>query len=234
MVYPGHAHEMSLSKEYWDRASDPHGMQWPWLEQDPYKTIYAQLHQAAKCAKVIVVIGYAFHDKLVNQEILKASRHAKILVVDPGIERYNKATDATHIDPPFEWLKLSEHGTPWSRFYFLDEKFGPEDTTQAIIDGMKRLPHLRSPRRKKLPSPLALLSPEEIVTEDLGASAQPRLPSFGRVSVRRGSIGSMKRPFTFAGITATLADRRTLEWHRGQREAVMATDDEELSPPTAP
>ena len=158
MVYPGHAHEMSSGKEYWDRASDPHGIQWPWLEQDPYKTIYAQLHQATRLAKVIIVIGYAFHDKLVNQEILKASRHAKILVVDPGIQRYNKATDSTHIDPPFEWLKFSEHGTPWSRFYFLDEKFGPEDTTQAIIDGMKRLPNLRSPRRKRLPSPLALLS----------------------------------------------------------------------------
>jgi hypothetical protein len=52
MVYPGHAHEMSLGKEYWDRASDPHGMQWPWLEQDPYKTIYAQLHQAAKRANI--------------------------------------------------------------------------------------------------------------------------------------------------------------------------------------
>ncbi|PYR51467.1 MAG: hypothetical protein DMF89_06020 [Acidobacteria bacterium] len=40
MVYPGHAHEMSLGKEYWDRASDPSGTQWPWLEQDPYKTLY--------------------------------------------------------------------------------------------------------------------------------------------------------------------------------------------------
>jgi hypothetical protein len=151
MVYPGHAHEMSLGKEYWDRASDPHGMQWPWLGQDPYKTAYAQLHQSAKRAKVIVVIGYAFHDKLVNQEITKASRHAKVLVVDPGIKRYIKATDTTHTEPPFEWLKYNGDGTRWSRFYFLDEKFGPEATTQAITDAMERLPLLRSPRRKKLP-----------------------------------------------------------------------------------
>jgi hypothetical protein len=158
MVYPGHAHEMSLGKEYWDRASDPHGIQWPWLEQDPYKTIYAHLHQAARRAKMIVIIGYAFHDKLVNQEILKASRHAKIIVVDPGIERYNKATNSTHTDPPFEWLKYSEHGRPWSRFFFLDEKFGPPETTQMLLDGMKGVLRYRSPRRKKLPpSRLALL-----------------------------------------------------------------------------
>jgi hypothetical protein len=149
MVYPGHAHEMSFGKEYWDRASDPHGMQWPWLEQDPYKTLYAQFHQAARRAKVIVVIGYAFHDKLVNQEITKASRHAKIIVVDPGIERYDKATDSTHTDPPFEWLKFGDRDTRWSRFYFLDEKFGPPDTTQMLLDGMKGLLQQRSsPRRR--------------------------------------------------------------------------------------
>jgi hypothetical protein len=149
MVYPGHAHEMSLSKEYWDRASDPHGMDWPWLEQDPYKTLYARLHQAARRAKVIVVIGYAFHDKLVNQEITRASRHAKVIVVDPGIERYDKRTGTTRIEPPFEWLKFNADGTRWSRFYFLDEKFGPPETTHALLDGMNRLLAQRSTSRRR-------------------------------------------------------------------------------------
>lgn len=159
MVYPGHAHEMSFGKEHWDRASDPHGMQWPWLEQDPYKTLYAHLHQAARRAKVIVVIGYAFHDKLVNQEISKASRHAKVLVVDPGIERYVKATDSTHTDPPFEWLKFNADGTRWSRFYFLDEKFGPPETAQLLIGAVKGLlQHRSSPRRKTVAPRLALSS----------------------------------------------------------------------------
>jgi hypothetical protein len=159
MVYPGHAHEMSLGKEYWDRASDPSGTQWPWLEQDPYKTLYAQLHQATRRAKVIVVIGYAFHDKLVNQEITRASRHAKVIVVDPGIERYDKRTDITRTDPPFEWLKYDADDTRWSRFYFLDEKFGPPSTAQMLLDGIQGLLARRSsPRRKALKSPLAQLS----------------------------------------------------------------------------
>jgi hypothetical protein len=158
IVYPGHAHEMSFGKEHWDRASDPHGMRWPWLEEDPYKTLYAHLHQATRRAKVIVVIGYAFHDKLVNQEITKASRHAKVIVVDPGIERYDKRTDSTRTDPPFEWLKYNADGTRWSRFYFLDKKFGPPDTTQMLLDAMKGLlTQQSSPRRKAVP-PLALLS----------------------------------------------------------------------------
>jgi hypothetical protein len=154
MVYPGHAYEMSLGKEYWDRASDPHGMQWPWLEQEPYKTLYAQFHQAARRAKVIVVIGYAFHDKLVNQEITKASRHAKILVVDPGIERYDKRTDTTRTDPPFERLKFNADGTRWSRFYFLDEKFGPPETTQMLVGGIKGVLQQRAISKKKAATPV--------------------------------------------------------------------------------
>jgi hypothetical protein len=149
MVYPGHAHEMSFGKEYWDRASDPRGTQWPWREQDPYKTLYAHLHQMTRRAKVIVVIGYAFHDKLVNQEITKASRHAKIIVVDPGIERYDKGTDTTRTDPPFQWLKYNADGTPWSRFYFLDEKFGPPNTTQMLLKGIRGLLTQRSFLRRK-------------------------------------------------------------------------------------
>ena len=151
MVYPGHAHEMSFGKEYWDRASDPPGMQWPWLEEDPYKTLYAQFHQAARRAKVIVVIGYAFHDKLVNREITTASRHAKVVVVDPGIERYDKATDSRRTDPPFEWLKFTDRDTLWRRFYFLDEKFGPSATTQMLLDGLRGVLQQRPSRRKKVP-----------------------------------------------------------------------------------
>lgn len=159
MVYPGHAHEMSLGKEYWDRTSDPSGTQWPWLEQDPYKTLYAHLHQATRRAKVIVVIGYAFHDKVVNQEITKASRHAKVIVVDPGIERYDKRTDTTRTEPPFEWLKYSADGTRWSRFYCLDEKFGPPETAHMLLDGMKGLLAQRSsPRRRAFKSRSAQLS----------------------------------------------------------------------------
>ena len=121
----------------------------PGLSKTRYRTLYAQFHQAARRAKVIVVIGYAFHDKLVNQEITKATRHAKILVVDPGIERYDKAIGSTHTDPPFEWLKFGDRDTRWSRFYFLDDKFGPPETTEMLLDGMKGLLQQRSsPRRK--------------------------------------------------------------------------------------
>jgi len=137
MVYPGHAHELWFGKEHWERIGDPHGMNGPWMEQDPYKTLYAYFHRAARRAKVIVVIGYAFHDKHVNHEITQASRHARIVVVDPGIRRYDKAKDATHKDPPFEWLKFSDMDTRWSRFYWLDEKFGQPETTRILLEGIK-------------------------------------------------------------------------------------------------
>lgn len=150
MVYPGHAHELWLGNEAWQRISDPNGMFGSWLERDPYKTIYTYFHQAARRAALIVVIGYAFHDEQVNREITRASRHAKIVVVDPGIWRYVRRTDSTRQEPPFEWLKFkfSDQGTPWSRFYWLHEKFGPSDTTRILLDGMRRLLRSRSFRHE--------------------------------------------------------------------------------------
>ena len=98
-----------------------------------------------------------------NQEITRASRHAKVIVVDPGIERYDKRTDITRTDPPFEWLKYNADDTRWSRFYFLDEKFGPPSTAQMLLDGIQgllarrsfhdgrlsSLPRLSCPRRSR-------------------------------------------------------------------------------------
>src|SRR5688572_5967784 len=45
--------------------------------------------------------------------------------------------------------------------------------------------------------------------------AFPSVAASGRLSVRNSSIGSIKRPLAFAGITASLAHRRAPELHRG-------------------
>jgi hypothetical protein len=68
MVYPGHAHELWLGKEAWQRLSDPSGMFGPWIERDPYKTLYGHFHQVARRAALIVVIGYSFHDERITRK----------------------------------------------------------------------------------------------------------------------------------------------------------------------
>ena len=85
----------------------------PWAEREPYKTLHAHLHELLPKAHRIVIIGYAFHDKIVNAALaaaLDANVQLRVLVVDPGIPRYVKRTDTRHRDAPFEFLKLT--GSP--------------------------------------------------------------------------------------------------------------------------
>lgn len=137
MIYPGHAHEQWFGDEYWGRLNDASGIYQPWAEREPYKTLHAHLHQMLPRAHRIVVIGYAFHDKIVNAELavaLAANKDAQVLVVDPGITRYVKRTDVTHQDPPFEFLKLGgEPEFPWSRFTWLEGRFGEKAVAGAIV-----------------------------------------------------------------------------------------------------
>ena len=72
MIYPGHAHEHWFGDEYWGRLDDANGMFEPWAERQPYKTLHAHLHQLLLKARRIVIIGYAFHDKIVNAELAAA------------------------------------------------------------------------------------------------------------------------------------------------------------------
>ena len=82
--------ELWFGKERWERTGDPHGINGPWVDRDPYKTLYAYFHRTLRRAKVVVVIGYSFHDKHVNQEVTKAARHAQIVVLDPGVLHYKQ------------------------------------------------------------------------------------------------------------------------------------------------
>ena len=87
-------------------------------------------------AELIVVIGYAFHDKLVNSELaaaLDANERARVLVVDPGITRYVKRLGTTHQDAPFEFLKLGPLEFNWSRFIWLAGKFGDKRVATEMV-----------------------------------------------------------------------------------------------------
>ena len=143
-----HEHELWFGKERWERTGDPHGINGPWVDRDPYKTLYAYFHRTLRRAKVVVVIGYSFHDKHVNQEVTKAARHAQIVVLDPGVLHYNRSGDATHKHPPFEWLQFSDEDTDWSRFHWLDKKFGQPETTHVLLEEIESLLNRRSRRRK--------------------------------------------------------------------------------------
>lgn len=148
MVYPGHAHEMALGDEYWSLSPDGG------IDREPYKTLHDRFRESVREAELVVVIGYAFHDERVNDELLtqvNRRRTLKVLVVDPGIERYVRRTDSTHTDPPFEWLKFTHHGTRWSQFYWFEGYFGTPEAADAILNGIDRLLP-RRPRSKRNPA----------------------------------------------------------------------------------
>lgn len=118
MIPPGHAHEISLGNEYWQQASRD-GSPPAWLESDPFKTLHEEFETASRQARLIVVIGYAFHDESINRCIeaaLATNKLTKVFVVDPGT-RYER--------PPFEWLKFARYEIDWSRFYYYQDYFDP-------------------------------------------------------------------------------------------------------------
>ena len=103
MVYPGHAHETWFGDEYWHRLGGEEGMSPPWSNREPYKTLHAHLHDLTQRAELIVVIGYAFRDELVNSELAAAvstNEDTRVLVVDPGITRHAKRSGTSHQDAP--------------------------------------------------------------------------------------------------------------------------------------
>jgi hypothetical protein len=137
MIYPGHTHEHWFGDEYWGRLNDANGIIEPWGEREPYKTLQAHLHDLLGRAHRAVIIGYAFHDKIVNAELsaaLDVNTRAQVLVVDPGITRTVKRTKSTHQEPPFEFLQLAGEPTfPWSRFTWLKGRFGERAVADAIV-----------------------------------------------------------------------------------------------------
>lgn len=136
MIYPGHAHEVWFGDEYWGRLNDSVGMYQPWTEMEPYKTLHAHLHEVTQRAELIVIIGYAFHDKLVNAELAAAvniNEHATVLVVDPGISHYVRKSGTTYADAPFEFLKLGPEEFRWSRFTWLEGKFGDKRVAAEVV-----------------------------------------------------------------------------------------------------
>jgi hypothetical protein len=142
MIYPGYTHEMWLGKEAWQRLADSSGTFGPRIDGDLYSLLQAYLARAARTAAVIVVIGYAFHDRRVNAapfEGLRANKRRRMLVIDPGIERYVRRTDTTHYEPPFEWLKFSLEDIPWSRVTWGQACFGEPETTTALLNNLRRV-----------------------------------------------------------------------------------------------
>jgi hypothetical protein len=118
----------------------------PWAEREPYKTLNAHLHQPLPKADRIVIIGYAFHHKIVKAELaaaLDANQDAQVLVADPGITRHVKRTNTTRQEPPFEFLKLGgEPEFPWSRFTWLEGRFGNKPVADAMVKWIAATGHL--------------------------------------------------------------------------------------------
>ena len=142
MVYPGHAHEMWLGKDAWQLLSDTSRTFGPRIENEPYITLHRAFRKAARRASIIVVIGYSFHDKRVNDimfEALETNKRRRMVVIDPGIERHNSRTDSSYYEPPFEWLKYTLSNAQWSRVTWGRASFGESVTTQALLRDLRRI-----------------------------------------------------------------------------------------------
>jgi hypothetical protein len=151
LVYPGHAQEMWLGKEAWSRLNAADSMFTPWDQEEPYKTLHSYLNRAIGRAKLIVVIGYAFHDERVNGAIfrgLEGDTTLKVLVLDPGIRRSVRASGSTHFEAPFEYLKFGTSDVDWSRFYWLAAPFGEARTTSGLIKAIRGATAAGVPKRK--------------------------------------------------------------------------------------
>ena len=142
MVYPGHKHEMWMGKEAWQRLSDPSGLFGPSIEREPYKTLREQFQASLRRAHVVVIIGYAFHDERVNEDLIQAinsNKRLKALVVDPGTQSYIKHDDTVTHQPPFHWMQFGQFDVMWSRFTWLRARFGPTRVTRAVIAAINEL-----------------------------------------------------------------------------------------------
>jgi hypothetical protein len=140
MVYPGHEHEKWFGKEDWHDINPLVGDSWD--KREPYETLHNYLNQVTGNARLIVVVGYSFHDKRVNAqvaEVVNGNERTQVLVVDPGSERYVKATDSKHWTPPFDWLQFDRFGFEcrWSQFVWLQGRFGERRTTKGIVDAVR-------------------------------------------------------------------------------------------------
>ena len=86
-------------------------------------------------AKYIIIIGYAFGDPQVNQEIVGAVKNnhsLRVLVVDPGNE------SSTTNRPPFSYLEMSDFETDWSQFIWMTAHFGSPETMANLLEDINK------------------------------------------------------------------------------------------------
>ncbi|HEX2254472.1 MAG TPA: hypothetical protein VHQ65_14480 [Thermoanaerobaculia bacterium] len=58
MVYPGHVHEKWFGKESWRPIHGPDVMFGPWIEQEPYSTLYELLGSVLRSAHLLVSVTH--------------------------------------------------------------------------------------------------------------------------------------------------------------------------------
>jgi hypothetical protein len=66
-----------------------------------------------------------------------------VLVVDPGVEQYVKASNTSQRTPPYQFLMHGASETNWSRFEWLEGRFGDAQVAQALGRA------IRTPRSRK-------------------------------------------------------------------------------------
>ena len=147
IVYPGFRREVWLGKESWSmpNVDDTYV---PWIEREPYSVLYRYLDCSLGNARALIVVGYAFGDKLVNGKIANAMAENKdlhVFVLDPGRKwkrRVGNDSFAVVHEPPYQSsLDFQDlDPEPWNnRLHWLPYRFGTKKGTKELLKAVGKV-----------------------------------------------------------------------------------------------
>lgn len=144
IVYPGHEREVSLGDEYWSMPGLDTDLQVGWREKEPYSLLHEYFDSCLSRTRILVVIGYAFGDRDINDRLMKALRmneNLHLVTLDPGIKWHRKATGDTWYEAPYYWkLVLADTSNEFSsRLHWIRGRFGTKTSTVKLLAWTRRL-----------------------------------------------------------------------------------------------
>jgi hypothetical protein len=107
-------------------------------EREPYSLLYQHLDECLTNTRVVVVIGYAFHDREINASFANASQKNKevhFIVLDPGRSSIKEGK----YEPPYGWgFDFEElESNAWKRLHWIRGEFGPRSSAKNLLATVK-------------------------------------------------------------------------------------------------
>lgn len=148
IVYPGYRREVRLGDESWSMPGLEGDMSIGWRQQEPYSIMYQYLDECLAVTRVVVIIGYSFHDNDVNARFAKTFRENKqvhFVVIDPGHKWKKKLPDGSKevwYEPPYQWSLdfMDLDPEAWNnRLHWIRGKFGTMSSQDRLLAKVKQI-----------------------------------------------------------------------------------------------